>query len=146
MKAIDGNSHFIGPLDLFERYIDPLFRDRALRVETDQTGVFTMIVDRKPMRLGNVEQLLGAVVGHGEKKMGHTLRDFDAYKFRSAQWQDMDVRVKFLDAEGFDAQVVYPSMGILWQGDVGNPALADARYVAPTTGGRSRCARDIGTG
>jgi len=64
-----------------------------------------MIVDRKPMRLGNVEQLLGAVVGYGEKEMRHTLRDFDAYKFRSAQWLDMDARVNFLDAEGFDAQV-----------------------------------------
>ena len=126
MKAIDGDSHFIEPLDLFERYIDPLFRERALRVEADQTGSFTMVVDRKPMRVGNVEQLLGAVVGYGEKEMGHTLRDFDAYKFKSAQWQDMDARVRFLDAEGFDAQVIYPSMGILWQGDVKDPALADA--------------------
>ena len=82
MKAIDGDSHFIEPLDLFERYIDPLFRDRALRVEADQTGTLTMVVDRKPMRVGNAEQLLGAVVGYGEKEFGHTLRDFDAYKFK----------------------------------------------------------------
>ena len=126
MKAIDGDSHFIEPLDLFERYIDPLFRDRALRVEADQAGTLRMVVDRKPMRLGNVEQLLGAVVGYGEKEKGHTLRDFDAYKFKSAQWQDMDARVRFLHTEGFDAQVIYPSMGILWQGDVNDPALADA--------------------
>ncbi len=124
MKAIDGDSHFIEPLDLYER-------DRALRVKADQSGKFTMVVDRKPMRLGSVEQLLGTVLGYGEKGMGHTRRDFDAYKFKSAKWQDIDARVKFLDAEGFDAQVIYPSMGILWQGDV-NDRRWPMRSVALT--------------
>jgi len=79
------------------------------------------------MCLGNVEQLLGAVVGSGEKEMGHTLSDLDAYEFKSAEWQDVDACVKFLDAaQGLDAQIIYPTMGILWQGEVNDPALADA--------------------
>lgn len=86
MKSIDGESHFIEPLDLFERYIDPQFRDRAMRIE-DRNGTLTMTVDHRPIRSGNVEQLLGAVVGYGEKEQGHTLQDFDAYKFNSAQWR-----------------------------------------------------------
>jgi predicted TIM-barrel fold metal-dependent hydrolase len=127
MKAIDGDSHFIEPLNLFDRYIDPRFRERAMRVARDSaTGELTMLVDGKPMRLGNVAQLLGAVVSYGEKEQGRSLHDFDAYQFSSAQWQDMGRRVKFLDDEGFAAQVIYPTMGILWQGDVHDPQLADA--------------------
>lgn len=139
MKSIDGDSHFIEPLDLFERYIEPRFRDRAMRVE-ERDGALTMTVDHRPIRLGDVAQLLGAVVGYGEKEQGHTLRDFDAYKFNSAQWQDMDARVKFLDAEGFEAQVIYPTMGILWQGDLEDPVLADALCRAYNTWAFEMCA------
>ena len=35
MRVIDGDSHFMEPLDLFPRYVDPAFRDRALRVEAN---------------------------------------------------------------------------------------------------------------
>jgi uncharacterized protein len=141
MRAIDGDSHFIEPLDLFERYIDPKFRDRALRVSRDSsTGAHEMLVDGQPLRLGDVDQLLGAVVGYGEKEKGKTLRDFDAYQFESARWQDMDARIKFLDAEGFEAQVIYPTMGILWQGTVNDPMLADALCRAYNTWAFETCA------
>ncbi len=32
MRVVDGDSHFMEPLDLFERYIDPAFRDRTLKL------------------------------------------------------------------------------------------------------------------
>ena len=38
----------------------------------------------------------------------------------------MDRRVKFLDREGFAAQVIYPTVGLLWEAAVKDPALADA--------------------
>ena len=38
MHVIDGDSHFMEPLDLYPRYIDPAFRERAMRVEKDPTG------------------------------------------------------------------------------------------------------------
>ncbi|HVA82198.1 MAG TPA: amidohydrolase family protein [Candidatus Binataceae bacterium] len=140
MLAIDGDSHFIEPLDLFERYIDPPFRERALRVQRDPaTGSRVIAVDGKPMRMGNVDQLLGAVVGYGEKEKGRQLDDFDAYLIGSEQWQDMDRRVRFLDEEGFEAQVIFPTMGILWQGDVHDPHLADALCRAYNTWAFEMC-------
>ena len=30
MTIIDGDSHFMEPLDLFERYTDPKFREQAM--------------------------------------------------------------------------------------------------------------------
>ena len=32
MKVIEGDSHFMGPLDLFERFIEPAYQERALRL------------------------------------------------------------------------------------------------------------------
>ena len=50
MLAIDADSHFMEPLDLFERYIDPKFRDRAYKVEKDPTtGKRRLVVDNKPL-------------------------------------------------------------------------------------------------
>ena len=38
----------------------------------------------------------------------------------------MDARVQFMDDEGIGTQVIYPSLGIIWEGEVDDPALADA--------------------
>jgi Amidohydrolase len=51
----------------------------------------------------------------------------------SVEWQDMDRRVKFLDREGFAAQVIYPTVGLLWEAAVKDPALADALCRAYNT-------------
>jgi hypothetical protein len=34
MKIVDGDSHFIEPLDVFSRYIEPAYRERAMRLVT----------------------------------------------------------------------------------------------------------------
>lgn len=127
MKAIDGDSHFMEPMDLFERYIDPAFRDRTVKLIRDpQTGKATMLADNKPLKLRDVDQIMGLLTGYGEKEQGLNIGNFDRYLGYSKQWQDMDARVRFLDDEGFDKQVLYPSLGIVWEGEVEDPALADA--------------------
>jgi hypothetical protein len=100
MAIIDGDSHFMEPLDLFERYIDPQFRDKAMRVAKDlATGEPALVVDGRQLRMLNVEELLAAVVGYGQKEAGHDLRDFDRALTYTADWQDMGKRVGFLDNE-----------------------------------------------
>lgn len=62
MLAIDADSHFVEPLDLFERRIDARFRDRAYKVEKDPaTGRRQLVVDNKPLRLLDAEELLSAI-------------------------------------------------------------------------------------
>ena len=52
MLAIDADSHFVEPLDLFERRIDARFRDHAYKVKNDPaTGRRQLVVDNKPFRL-----------------------------------------------------------------------------------------------
>src|SRR5579863_2359120 len=126
-NVVDGDSHFMEPLDLFERYVDPAMRDRTVRLARDPvTGVRAMLADNKPMKLRDVEEMLGLLVGYGQKESGLSMNRFDRYAAFSAEWQNMDARVNFLDAEGIETQVIYPSLGIVWEGEVDDPLLADA--------------------
>ena len=45
----------------------------------------------------------------------------------------MDLRIGYLDEEGFAAQVLYPTMGLLWESTVDDPQLADALCRAYNT-------------
>ena len=141
MATVDGDSHFMEPFDLFERYTDPAFRERCVRVERDAgTGERALLVDGKPMLLLDVEELLGALVGYGQKEVGKDLSSFDRYLIENDQWQDMDARVRFLDGEGFERQVIYPSIGLLWESSVQDPALSDALCRAYNTWAFELCA------
>jgi uncharacterized protein len=125
--VVDGDSHFMEPLDLYQRYIDPAFRDRTLRLGQDPvSGKRAMLVDNKLMKLRDVEEVLGLLAAYGQKESGRNLSNFDRYIAYSADWQDMDARVRFMDDEGIGTQVIYPSLGIIWEGEVDDPALADA--------------------
>src|SRR5215212_1381295 len=37
--AVDADGHILEPADLWERYIDPKYRDRALRIVLDDDGL-----------------------------------------------------------------------------------------------------------
>ncbi len=141
MKIIDGDSHFMEPLDLFERYTESAYRERVMRVETDPaSGIRRMLVDGKLMQILDVEEVLGIAVGYGQKEAGRDIGSFDRYLAFSSEWQDMDKRVHFLDEEGIDCQVIYPTLGLLWEGDVEDPYLADALCRAYNTWAFELCA------
>ena len=141
MLAIDADSHFVEPLDLFERYIDPSFRDRAYKAEIDPTTRrMRLVVDNKPLRLLDTEELLSAISGYGQKEGGRDLSTFDRELPYSADWQNMDKRLEFLDREGFAAQVIYPTVGLLWEAAVNDALLADALCRAYNTWAFEVCA------
>lgn len=142
MKIVDGDSHLIEPLDLFPRYIEPAYRERAMCVVNDPaTDKQQMLVDGKPMRLGSdTEEMLSIIVGHGQKEEGNALNEFDRSLIASADWQDMGKRVQFLDAEGIDYQILFPTLGLLWEGEIRDPALAAAHCRAYNTWAFEICA------
>jgi len=127
MRAFDGDSHFMEPLEMFEQYIEPRFRDRTVKLAADPaTGKRAMLCDNRPLKLRDVEEVLGLLSGYGQKEDGAQIGGFDRYRAFSEQWQDMDARVRFLDGEEIDAQVIFPSIGIIWEGELDDPILADA--------------------
>ena len=140
MLPIDADSHFFEPLDLFERYIDARFRERTYRVEKDPAGKIQFVVDQKPLQVLDAEGVLRAVVGYGQKETGRNLSNFDPDLPLSSDWQDMDKRIEFLDREGLAAQVIYPTVGLLWEDAVSDPLLADALCRAYNTWAMEICA------
>lgn len=142
MKIVDGDSHFIEPLDLYPRYIDTAFRARAMRVEKDAaSGALGLLVDNQPLNVGSpIEEMLSTVVGYGQKESGSLMGEFDRSLYTHADWQNMDKRLQFMDAEGIDFQVLYPTLGLLWEGQVHDARLAAALCRAYNTWAFERCA------
>ena len=62
---------FSSRLIFSKKYLHPAFRDRAFKAKKDPfSGASILIVDNKPLRLVNVDELLSAVAGYGQKESG----------------------------------------------------------------------------
>ena len=70
MKIVDADSHFIEPFNLFEKYIEPEFRERAMHLEKDPAGgaLPVLVVDHK--------QMVGMDFDNGE---GEPANDFQIF-------------------------------------------------------------------
>src|SRR5260370_7332019 len=99
-----------------------------------------MVAENKPLKLRDVDVVLGILSGYGQKETGLSINNFDVYIAFNDKWPDLDARVKFLDAEEIDSQVIYPSLGIVWEGEIDDVLLADALCRAYNTWAFELCA------
>ena len=51
MLTVDADAHVLEPADLWLRYIEPEYRERALHVRVDADGLESLYVEGEPMRL-----------------------------------------------------------------------------------------------
>src|SRR5581483_3638718 len=70
--VIDADGYINEPHDLWERYIDPQFRDRAIRIGTDPDGSERLYIDGKPSRYFDAE-----ILARG-RSMGSTFEEREA--------------------------------------------------------------------
>ena len=56
---VDADGHVLEPLDTWQKYIDPKYRDRAVRLEHDEKGWEVLLFDNKPCE--TVRGTLGAI-------------------------------------------------------------------------------------
>ena len=49
--AVDADGHILEPPDLWERYLEPRFRERALRIRKDEEGLEYLEIGGKPSLL-----------------------------------------------------------------------------------------------
>jgi len=134
-RIIDADSHFMEPLDLWERYIEPQYRSHCLRFKRDpETGRHIMLVNEKKQVKGvgefSLEQMIGVSVGYGQKEEGKELGTFDFASAFNTSLEDMDRRIEFLEQEGIACQFIYPTLGLWWEGHVDDPELAAAHCRA----------------
>jgi len=121
-NVIDADGHILEPLDLWAKYMDPKFRDRAPRLVTDnETGKEKLLVEHQ--MLGS-EQGMGGIGGVGARQ-GEIKAAEMKYEDGRPGGFDPHKRIPDMDSDGIDAAFLSPSMG-LFAGAVHDPALASA--------------------
>src|SRR5581483_8177823 len=105
-NVIDADGHILEPLDLWDNYIDPAFRDRAPRIVKGDNGKERLVIEEHTVGDGRLG--IGRIGAVGARQ-GVVEADTMAYK----------------DADGIDAAFLYPSLG-LFSGAIHDPPLAAA--------------------
>jgi uncharacterized protein len=123
--TVDADGHVLEPRDTWQRYLEPDLRARAIRIERDEDGVEVLLVDGRP-HLG-LRGRLGALGG-----IGMDATDLMTVGQRSYEdgcppgGYDPAARLRVMDDEAIDMALLYPTIGIAWEGLVGDAALATA--------------------
>ncbi len=120
--VVDMDSHVMEPPDLWQNYLEPKYRHRAIRIERDADGVETLLVDDKVLLSGRLAALGGAEHDAVQAFADPGLTYLDGCPKAS---YDTDARVQLLDEWGVDMGVVFPTIGILWDKE-DEPELAMA--------------------
>ncbi len=125
--AVDADGHILEPPDLWETYIDPPYRDRALRITVDEHGLEELEIDgrRSQMSRRGFPATLGAM---GAPDLADIQKNPARTYLSESPYGAMDPaeRLALLDAEGLDAVILYTTVGLLWEAELDDPELSQA--------------------
>lgn len=125
--AVDADGHILDPPDLWEQYIDPKYRDRAIRMVKDENGLEELEIDgrRSELIARGTPSIMGAM---GETDVMPIALDPERTYMTEAPFGSMDPaeRIQVLDAENIDAVVLYTTLGLFWEAEVKDPELSQA--------------------
>jgi len=152
--VIDCDGHILEPPDLWEKYIDPKYRDRAMRILVGDDGFEYLEIDRKRAQMTR-PGLLGSLGGMGRKvedarKLRETAtrgeakpeqvrmlapKPEDTYlKGAAFGTMNMKERLELLNREGMEKSILYPTIGLLWKRNSSTPS-SRPRTVGPIIAG-----------
>ena len=122
-NIIDADGHILEPLDAWEKYIDPAYRDRALRIRRHD-GREVLELDGKPSRFFDIRTLTGlGAMGKSSQEIAELMEQ--SYP-GNAPFGSMDPkeRVALLDREGIAKAILYPSLGLTWECELEDAELS----------------------
>src|SRR5499426_2417642 len=144
--VIDCDGHILEPPDLWETYLEPAYRDRALRIRVGDDGFEYLEIDGQRSTIARQGQL-GTLGGMGkrvdealelrERAMRGEVAPHEVRGIRPSPEQtylrgaafgtmDMKERVQLLDREGMAKAVLDPTLGLLWEAELFDPELSSA--------------------
>lgn len=126
LPAIDMDGHVVEPGDLYRRYVEPRYRDAAIEVRRERDGLNHYRVKGRPHGLFPVlppaEPGMWSRLGRlppaqrGAAWLRELQRDWtDSLPAGSL---DPTERLRVMDAEGIDASLLFPTLGLSWEEDV----------------------------
>lgn len=125
--AVDADGHILEPPNLWVDYIDPKFRDRALRIVMDEVGLeeLELNAQRSTMSKAGFPASLGAM---GAADLADMVKNPARTYLTESPYGAMDPaeRIHLLDAENIDIAILYTTVGLLWEAEITDPALAQA--------------------
>ena len=129
-RVVDADGHIMEPVDLWVDNLESRFKDRAMRLRNDDDGLEYLEIDGKKSRVLNGGQLgfLGtldeAIAPRRTQEFTPGLFDFADCTPPAAR--DPHARIEWMDAQGIDVSILYPSLGLNWQSECEDAALAAA--------------------
>lgn len=125
--AVDADGHILEPPTLWEEYIDPKYRDRALRIVMDENGLEELEIDgqRSKMTRRGYPATLGAM---GAPDLPDMQKNPDRTYLTESPFGAMDPheRIALLDVENIDIAFLYTTVGLLWEAELEDPELSQA--------------------
>ncbi len=131
--AVDGDGHVLEPPDLWKRYLDPAFRDRAVVVRADESGHEYLEIDgraskvvRGPVTVGlGMMDRVGGHVYEREAKTG--LQYVDLAPLGA---MDPKERIERLDLENIERAFLYPTLCLFFIAECEDEAYTQAHLRA----------------
>ena len=125
IATVDADGHVLEPRDVWQRYLEPEWRPRAIRIERDANGVEALLVDgRSHAALYGRLGALGGIGMDSEDLMTVGQRSYEDGCPKGGY--DPGARLQVMDDERIDMVLLYPTIGIAWEGMVKDPQLATA--------------------
>ena len=120
-NVIDADGHVLEPIDIWDKYIDPKFRDRAPRIVRDTDGKERLDVEGQVLGSQKGFGVIGAIGARQGEVEDEAMQYIDGRKGGF----DPHARIPDMDLDGIDAAFLYPSVG-LFAGAIKDPPLAAA--------------------
>jgi predicted TIM-barrel fold metal-dependent hydrolase len=121
LRFVDSDMHVMEPPDLFERYLDPKYKDRvSVRVGANGRPIRgpagTILIDGEPTSDMDLQQYRKRQRSGATKVVsplaGSRLQETDRLDFAIERDYDPEAQVMGMAMEGVDIAVLYPTMGL----------------------------------
>jgi predicted TIM-barrel fold metal-dependent hydrolase len=126
-KVIDADGHIQEDPGLWQKYLKPEYKSRAIRLQVEKNGDEVIVIDNRPSpRLRNLGPAANSVgqdyvckaVAAGELKFGYLDGPKAAY--------EPHARLGYMDEQGIDVSILFPGIGLAWESEVDDARLAAA--------------------
>jgi predicted TIM-barrel fold metal-dependent hydrolase len=115
--VVDADGHIMEPATLWQDYIEPKFKERAIRIARDEADGDKLVIDGETLtrvrRLGGVPY-----TPSGESVNWDVLDDLPRYEsYRDSchpASYDPAARLAWMDERKLDISVLFPSLGLIW--------------------------------
>jgi len=147
--VIDADGHILEPPDLWEKYTEPKYRDRAIRIRVADDGYEYLEVEGNRAKMTRQGQLgtlggMGKMVEESRRRREQFVNAGRASELRYEKpkpedtylkgaafgTMNMKERLQLLDKEGMAKTILYPTIGLLWECETMDAELSAAYATA----------------